>query len=240
MSLSGSPSVDTRITLAASDGNILRLVRDRCYFFFFLKYGDGRMMEPTIFSRLQIYKSTYEKTTMCLSFMMKMMDRFFSKMMAGASGPSCWVGHLCPYQSDFLQRPVWWISVCYPNYRSVVWLIMIVNSSRICCVVFPYPSCQWYSFHFLVYNGHWWIFTLHFQMGRVCTERYCILKQTYLLIVLYMFQLPHRCWSPNYVAIQLECPGTWKCLRIWGQRGIPQVQHFHLALPNWAVTNIFG
>lgn len=164
----------------------------------------------------------------------------FSKMMAGASGPSCWVGHLCPYQSDFLQRPVWWISVCYPNYRSVVWLIMIVNSSRICCVVFPYPSCQWYSFHFLVYNGHWWIFTLHFQMGRVCTERYCILKQTYLLIVLYMFQLPHRCWSPNYVAIQLECPGTWKCLRIWGQRGIPQVQHFHLALPNWAVTNIFG
>lgn len=43
------------------------------------------MMEPTIFSRLQIYKSTYEKTTRCLSFMMKIRDRFFSKMMAGAS-----------------------------------------------------------------------------------------------------------------------------------------------------------
>lgn len=35
------------------------------------------MMEPTIFSRLQIYKSTYEKTTRCLSFMMKIRDRFF-------------------------------------------------------------------------------------------------------------------------------------------------------------------
>ena len=64
-----------RITLAASDGNILRLVRDRCYFFFSKKNGDGRMMEPTIFSQLQIYKSTYEKTTRCLSFMMKIRDR---------------------------------------------------------------------------------------------------------------------------------------------------------------------
>ena len=90
---------------------------------------------------------------------------FLSKMIAGASGPSCWVGHLCLYQSDFLQRPGWWISVCYPNYRSVVWLIMIVNSSRICWVVFPYPSCQWYSFHFLVRNGHWLSFTIHFQWG---------------------------------------------------------------------------